>query len=265
MDDVWLTVGRFNSPVGLEARDTVDRRLVSASLLFPARPTDVTGASLSLPLPQGITISPFIANGFLSQEWDNNTTKSVGVNLSFAHKDIVAASVAGWFGSELANNEGDQLWLVDGHLTLRPTELVLLAGEFLWARSDIPPLHFNLNLAPYFTKTDDGVIGWWGFQVMAGLDYRWLELTAAFSQLDEEDGSARDLWQYTPAWQQVRRKISACLGLRPHEHARIRLEYTLVLSDLDEIVRDYSPDDIEMGPNPDDGRHLLWLQFLISF
>jgi hypothetical protein len=241
-----LTVGKFNSPFGVEPRNAWDRLGGTTSLLFGAEPQDLLGVMFTQPLGDTrITARPFVVTDFQgrsnlqgppsgglmleyrpSHELDFALTNWIGPG--FTHEEEYAYSEAddeyaspsydevytssilqNWNGPDLHADRGGTLYFVDAKVNWLASPDLTLAAEGLLA-TDGPSA---------------GTLGWGGAMLLANYDLtdRW-RLFARWSFLDDLQGIVTGVAQH-------RYEISGGAAVEIYRGWELRGEYRHDFSD----------------------------------
>jgi Putative beta-barrel porin-2, OmpL-like. bbp2 len=231
-----LTVGKFNSNFGIEPRDFWNRVTGTTSLLFSAQPQDLIGLMVTQPLGDtAVTVRPFISADFQGAYYfDQPPSGGVMVeyrptkDLNFGITNWVgpgfvidggrplrppfpsggygydgAAVAENWQGPNLTAERRGTLYFVEAKATWRPVPDLMLAAEYLLARTDI----------------SNGSEGWHGWCVLADFDVDdRLHIFGRWSALDDSD------WLVTGTFQKCQ-ELSTGAGYQIFDGVELRGEY----------------------------------------
>lgn len=198
-----LTMGKFNAPFGVEARDFWDRWGGSTSLLFRRVPRDLTGIIVTQPIADtGITLQPMLING-IDDDLDVNSTPSGGLVAAWQPCESLRVAWTNIYGPEMADdNENNQyLTLLEAEYDVNPA--LSVAAEFLYAT----------------TETDTGSMDWYGAAAFANYDVnaRW-RVFGRWSYLNDRDG-------YLTGSPGDSQEIGVGVGIYIHPLVELRAEY----------------------------------------
>lgn len=198
-----LTLGKFNAPFGIEARDFWDRRTGSTSRLFRAMPQDLTGVIVTQPIGKtGLTVQPFVVNGF-DQDLANNSQPSVGLVAAWEPNRDFRFAVTNYYGPEMADRVDDKMYLLVIEGTAHLTPRLEAAAQYLYGTTESPT----------------GRLTWSGAAAVLSLDLneRWRAF-GRWSYLDNNDGAIGGTAERGHEF-----GVGAALYLHPH--VETRLEY----------------------------------------
>ncbi len=169
-----LTVGKFNSPFGVEPRDFWNRVSASRSLLFRRQPQDLIGAMITHPIAdKRIILRPMLVSGLVNTGFDNNEQPSLAMMVEFRPHEHFSLAGTYWHGPEMDQRVGDKLYFVDVQATWYLTQCLSLAGEYLQGA----------------TESDAGSLDWRGFLALTNWDWNEkFRMFAQYSLFDDRDG-----------------------------------------------------------------------------
>lgn len=202
-NDSVLTVGKFNTPFGIERRDFWDRLTGTVSLLFPARPEDLVGAMLTYQLPDWhLILRPMVVNGF-NQNIDVNQQPSLAFMTQYQPSPDLALAVTTWYGPEFNNNNHDKLTLIDSTVTWSVTCKLRLLAEHLYVRTTSP----------------FGLIQWSGAALIANYDVNdRFRVYGQWSLLDDPNGFVTEVHQQA-------QEFNVGFAYYFHPRVEVRLDY----------------------------------------
>ncbi len=219
MENLEVTSGKFNVPVGLEQRDASRRFNVIPSQLFYLWPRDLTGVMATYQVNDQLAVSPYIFNG-----WDNDEN----INDSFIYalytnyqvlNDInLAATVA--YGPPFHDNDEDDAFLFDAELRYTGIENFFAGLEYMFVTTEtnnLPSSYafgtvqyqgllgqmnyrfsdlFGLTLQSSMVVDDDGFLWgleddiWWEASVIPSLYFtKDIELRLQYQHQEATDGT----------------------------------------------------------------------------
>jgi len=201
--DTICTFGKFNTPFGIEPRDFWNRVTGTVSLLFPARPEDLTGVMITQPFPDyNLVVRPMVVNGF-NQNIDVNQQPSVALMVEYKPWECLSMAVTNWYGAENYDDNHDHLYFIDGQVKWCVNCRTKLQAECLFARTESPW----------------GVFRWSGAVVIGTYDWNEkIRLFAQWSMLDDPQ------WWLTPVSQEIQ-EFNIGFSYFLHPHVEIRTEY----------------------------------------
>lgn len=146
-----IDAGKFVTWAGAEVIESNKNWLYSRSLLFNGITLLHTGVRAAFKANDVVTVQAAVLNGLSPNDPDNNTNKSVGLNMLINPVADTAISLTGYFGKEGPyGNTGDTNILVDAVINQTIT----------------PDFALNLNF-DYFTAGTDN--NWYGLSLMGKL------------------------------------------------------------------------------------------------
>ena len=125
---LWLDVGKFVSPLGIENNYTKDQLNYSRSYFFSFLPYYHMGLRASYPLNSKVTATYWLVNG-ANQTEDFNNSKSQAVILGFNPTPTFSANVNYYTGREYQPGRPGRLHVVDTYATWSPSAKWTVAGE----------------------------------------------------------------------------------------------------------------------------------------
>lgn len=191
-DNIEITGGKFNVPVGLERRDPQNRYNVIPSLLFPLWPRDLTGVMATYQVNDQLSINPYIFNGFdLDQNNNDSFIYALYTNYQLTDTFNIASTVA--FGPPAPNNNHDNAFLFDAEFRYTGIPKTWLGLEYMYVTTELD--YYN-NVSLQITND----VGYQGFLGMAHYDFNGMfGVTLQSSLVKDEDGfiwgTAQDRWE----------------------------------------------------------------------
>lgn len=121
-------VGTFFSRIGAEVVENYANinDTYSRSLLFNVGPKELTGARLGYNFADVVDLKLLVVNGWQPNIIDNNTGKTLGLQLALTPDPVFSLQVNYLAGPELPKDNVDWRHLVDAVITLRLTPVTLL-------------------------------------------------------------------------------------------------------------------------------------------
>ena len=169
-----LTVGKFNSPFGVEPRDFWNRVSASRSLLFRRQPQDLIGLMLTHRVADtNLIVRPMVISGLVDSGFDNNEQPSLAIMTEYRPSDAFSLAATYWNGPEMDRQVGEKLQFVDAHVIWHLNPCFLVAGEYLHGS----------------TESSNGMLDWQGFLALTNWDLNeQFRLFAQYSLFDDRDG-----------------------------------------------------------------------------
>lgn len=169
-----LTIGKFNSPFGLEPRDFWNRVSASRSLLFRRLPQDLLGLMLTHRVENtNLTLRPMVVSGLVDSGFDNNEQPSLAIMAEYRPSDEFSLAATYWHGPEMDRQVGDKLKFIDAHIIWYPQPCFSLSGEYFRGA----------------TESSSGMLDWQGFLALANWDLnKKLRIFSQYSLFDDRDG-----------------------------------------------------------------------------
>jgi hypothetical protein len=262
-----LTVGKFDSPFGVEGREFWNRLTSTPSLLFRARPVNMRGIMLTEPLGNtNITLMPFAVTGF-NDNPDIPGRPSYGLTTLYKPIDNLQLGLTNWIGPGLEPYEDYTTYAyydygryyydrVPEYLSGYASSAFELtdtgrgsdfasAGKgqlyFLDAQATWKPVP-ELTLAAEFLLVDSTVVSgdseWSGALALANYDIDdQVRVFAQYSDLNDSGGNVTG----DPG---CRQEASAGIGFRVNQHLEFRTEYrhdfSQHLQGVDSVTFDFS-------------------------
>ncbi|MBI3092456.1 MAG: outer membrane beta-barrel protein [Candidatus Tectomicrobia bacterium] len=179
---VMADFGKFNVPIGWELLDAPDLYQFSHSNVFNLGiPSLATGVRL-LQQPVGwFDWQVYLVNGWDTNH-DNNDTKTVGGRFGFTPRKWLNVGLSAITGAEQDDDTRNNRVVLDLDYTIKPTEKLLVGGEFNYGREEDEPF----VLAAGRTADAD----WFGVLITVHYDLlSWLGFTWRFDYFNDEDGA----------------------------------------------------------------------------
>lgn len=246
-DQIEVTGGKFNVPVGLERRDPHARYNVLPSLLFPLWPRDLTGVMATYKLNEQFSVSPYVFNGF---DLDTNNNDSFIYALYSNYQVIESLNVASTiaYGPPLPDNNSDDAFLFDVEFRYTGIPNTWLGFEYMYVTAETD----NVRLLARNNIFD---VRYQGFLGMAHYDFNDIfGLTLQSSLVKDEDGfiwgTAQDRWEFSviPSM-----KLSEAFELRA-QYQHVQTDASISFLENDGITRTI-----------DDSNDIFMLTAIVSF
>jgi hypothetical protein len=245
---IVLTIGKFNSPTGLEGHDFWDRTTATPSLLYYAQPRDLRGVMLTAPIADThVKLRTYAVSGFADEDY-RPQWPSVGVTAEYRPDSRLNAAITGFVGPGLTLESfkpygyhwggsaedreyaavRENYWLTDpwwtpkftsadegvlmffnAHATFKIRPDLTLAGEFVYGQSEAEKHSEH----------------WIGVSTLLNFDVDdHLRVYGMWSYIDDTD------WL---VWPEIQRRHSLAVGVGywVNSHLELRAEYRRDISD----------------------------------
>ena len=255
---IGVIFGKFVTLHGAEVIESKDNYNFSRSFLFGfAIPFTHTGARVHYPFSENADFYVGLNNGWDNVD-DNNDGKTIETRLGF-NFGVFSLGIAGIFGPEQDNRDGNWRELIDIVAILTPVErLTLVANlDFAWEQD----VHFADFDGPDITKD----VNWWGVAGYVVYDFTETVRLAIRGEFFRDDdgvraapatvlgvGQAIDLWEITPTLE-----LRPFAKYKPLDNLVVRVEYRH--DDADEDV--FENDDGEF----EDTQDTIAVEFMYYF
>ena len=196
-------VGEFLTPIGNESIKTKDNWNYSRSLLFTlAEPYYHMGVRATYGFGDRLTLAGYLVNGW-NDVVDNNTGKSVGVQVAFKPASSVSITETYMAGPEQPNDNTDWRQLSDTVVSLTATPHVSLAGSYDYGR----------DAAAGAPVSWQGVAAYLRFQPRA-----WFAVSPRLEYYDDKNG-------FTTGVAQKLKELTLTAELKDKDGVILRIEY----------------------------------------
>lgn len=231
-----LTLGKFNSNFGVEARDYWNRDTGTTSLLFGAEPQDLIGVMITQPIGKTkLTLRPFLSEDFQGT-YDFNQSPAGGLEAEYKPCRAVDLAVTNWVGPGvvlgpgthlespyMSSGYGDSATAIFGNW--QGPNLVAKRGGTLYFLDAKAIVHASADLTlsvEYLLGTTDSTrrpYGWYGCMALANYDVTdRLHVFGRFSYLYDSD------WLITGEFQHMY-EASGGVGYQLYKDVELRGEY----------------------------------------
>jgi hypothetical protein len=156
-DGLTLKAGKFGTTIGNEMADsTYNFNITHSSVYNLLEPLNHIGVIASYEFGDtGFDSSFGVANGFLEDDPDQNSAKSILGHVGWAN-DLLSVAVNGIWGGEQEGSSGDKSGVVNGLITLDPNERwsFWINADYAWIDASQNPYGWGVAAAGRFAITD---------------------------------------------------------------------------------------------------------------
>jgi len=203
-----LSVGRFDTPFGLERHDEPLLLTATTSEVFQfGRPQRMTGFQMSYPFTPALDMSVWVVNRWESETThagfdDNNRDKSFGGRIGFTPlpgQELLNVGIGGFWGPERDDVNGPKRWVLDLDFTWTPLPRLLFAAELIYGGEDTLPI--RRRGIPFAAPAAAKGVHWWGSYLLVHYDlYPWLGLSVRYGIFDDIDAARTGVKQVLQSW-----------------------------------------------------------------
>ena len=201
---IYVSVGRFDAPFGLERHDEPLNVTATTSELFQfGRVQRMTGVQVNYSFSPMFDINAWWVNRWESETThtpfdDNNSGKSIGARFGFtpySRDRLLNIGIGGFYGPEKNANSDDHRWVIDLDFVGAPSPQFFVAGELAFGRED--NVSFRRRGSPFpqpaVVATD---VSWSSAYLLAHRDVvEWLGLNFRYGFIKDNQGARTGLEQ----------------------------------------------------------------------
>jgi hypothetical protein len=156
-DGVTLKAGKFGTTIGAESANSVENfNITHGSVYQLLEPLDHVGVMAEYTFgDSGFDAALAGVNGFFPDSPDRNEAKSILWHTGWAN-DLLSLNVNGIWGGEVQGFDGDESGVVNGLVTIDPTDKLSLwiNGNYAWIDTEGDPYAWGVAAAGRYAVTD---------------------------------------------------------------------------------------------------------------